>query len=419
MIRKPLRACIGLALAAALVLVIACGDDSTTPPPPGPDLDTTAPEPVSSLTAAYDAGLDAIVLRWTAPRDDDAHERVNHYEVRRSHGFPFDWENATVVDNPPAPLDPGTMQELVISHPQRASDMYASIRAVDAAGNISPVGALAHAGVPGYVMDVTCTDVYTGSPLAGLDAVITIGGSQEHALTDAAGSVHLSDLDNGTLTIELSGGSSSYHRFRTSFTMDADTLVQVPMIPVQQPQTNLYPSILEILRVANFSVSGVRVIRRWHSYPVQFYAPDFVNVNGLDYRALLQQAADRWNTRLGFQMFEATSADPATGILFEFLPISAMGSVNGVTEYANDGLGYPVHDRIRIVDAMTDGPRLYSIFMHELGHTIPFGHLPAGFIMFGGQPLPLDINDDEVATVRLFLALPNGTNIDNYDPPTP
>ncbi|HET6462509.1 MAG TPA: hypothetical protein VFH33_01810 [Candidatus Krumholzibacteria bacterium] len=414
-----MRACIGLALVAAVAFLIACGDDSTTPPPPGPDPDTTAPEPVSSLTASYDAGLDVIVLRWTAPRDDEAHERVDHYEVRRSHRFPFDWESATVVDNPPAPLEPGSMQELVISHPLRASDLYASVRSVDAAGNISRVGGLAHAGVPGYSMDVVCTDVYTGSPIAGLNAVITSGASQENALTDAAGSVHLSDLDGGVLTLGLSSGSSSYHLFRTSLTLDADTLVQVPMIPVQQPQTNLYPSILELLRVANFSVGGVRVIKRWHSYPVQFYAPDLVNVNGLDYRALLQQAADRWNTRLGFQMFAATSADPATGILFEFLPISAMGTVNGVTEYANDARGYPVHDRIRIVDAMTDGPRLYSIFMHELGHTIPFAHLPAGFIMFAGQPLPSDISDDEVTTVKLFLALPNGTNLDNYDPPAP
>jgi hypothetical protein len=419
MIRHPLRACIGLALTTAVVFLIACGDDGTTPPPSGPVLDTTAPEPVSSLTASYDAGLDAIILRWPAPRDDSAHERVDHYQVRRSRTFPFDWESATVVDNPPAPLDPGAMQELVISHPLRAADVYASVLAVDGAGNISPVGALAHAGVPGYSMGVVCTDVYTGSPLAGLDAVITIGASEENAVTDDAGSLHVSDLNGGVLTVALSSGSSEYHQFRTSFTLDADTLVQVPMIPVQQPQSNLYPSILAILRVANFSVGGEHVIRRWHSYPVQFYAPDFVNVNGLDYRALLQQAAERWNTRLGFQMFAATSVDPATGILFEFLPISAMGTVNGITEYANDVQGYPVHDRIRIVDAMTDGPRLYSIFMHELGHTIPLAHLPAGFIMFGSQPLPLDINDDEVTIVRLLLALPNGTNLDNYDPPTP
>jgi hypothetical protein len=154
---------------------------------------------------------------------------------------------------------------------------------------------------------------------------------------------------------------------------------------------------------------------------VSFYARDFVNVNGLDYRALLQQAADRWNTRLGFQMFTAVAADPSTGILVEFLPRSTMGTVIGVTEYTVDAAGYPVHDRIRIVDDLLDGSKLYSIFMHELGHTIPLGHLPAGFIMYAGQPLPPDITDDEVAMVQLLLALPNGTNLDKYDqsPPVP
>jgi hypothetical protein len=59
--------------------------------------------------------------------------------------------------------------------------------------------------------------------------------------------------------------------------------------------------------------------------------------------------------------------------------------------------------------------------MHELGHTIPLLHLPAGFIMYGSQPLPSDISDDEVTMVKLLLALPNGTVLDRYNstPPAP
>jgi len=98
-----------------------------------------------------------------------------------------------------------------------------------------------------------------------------------------------------------------------------------------------------------------------------------------------------------------------------------MGTTVGVTEYANDANGYPHHDRIRIVDDITDESRLYPIMMHELGHTIPLGHLPAGFIMYSGQPLPLDITDDEIAVVKLLLAVPNGILLDKYDgsPPAP
>jgi len=98
-----------------------------------------------------------------------------------------------------------------------------------------------------------------------------------------------------------------------------------------------------------------------------------------------------------------------------------MGTVNGVTEYTFDAGGYPLHDRIKVVDDFADGERLYSIFLHEIGHTIPLGHLPAGFIMYGSQPLPTDITDDEADLVRLMVALPNGTVLDTYDveAPTP
>jgi len=89
MIRHPLRSCVGLALAAAVVLLIACGDDdSTAPPTPDPVPDTTPPQAVTSLSASYDAALDAVILRWTAPRDDSAHERavVAHYRQQQANG---------------------------------------------------------------------------------------------------------------------------------------------------------------------------------------------------------------------------------------------------------------------------------------------------------------------------------------------
>jgi hypothetical protein len=103
----------------------------------------------------------------------------------------------------------------------------------------------------------------------------------------------------------------------------------------------------------------------------------------------------------------------------EFLSRSTTGGVNGITEYSLDADGYPNHDRIRIVDDMADGARLCEIFLHELGHTIPLVHLPQGFIMFGSQPLPHDISDDEVTMVRLLVGLPNGTVLDNYDEAPP
>lgn len=415
--RPVSRAAAPAAIMAALFM--ACGDDGSTPVPGGAP-DTHAPETIDDLGLAYDAPGDAVLFTWTAPHDDGGDVRVDHYDIRYSSSFPFDWERSTRVADPPLPLAPGSTQELTLASPARGQEIYASIRAFDAAGNRSAAGAVAHVRVPGFSFEATCVDALTASPVAGLDASITTRAT-DHFVTGTDGRVHLADLGGGTVGVMLSRGSAAtaYHTFSDVFPFSSDISLMFPMIPFQDPESDLYASILALLQDGIFSPGGERVIRRWHNYPVQFYAPDFVNVNGLDYRALVQQAADRWNTRLGFQMFVPAGADPPTGILVEFLPRSTMGSVNGVTDYSPDADGYPVHDRIRIVDDMTDGPRLYSIFMHELGHTIPLVHLPAGFIMYGSQPLPDDITDDEVTMVQLLLALPNGTILDRYDPSPP
>jgi hypothetical protein len=239
--------------------------------------------------------------------------------------------------------------------------------------------------------------------------------------TGADGRIALGDLAGGTLGVLLTTGTASpaYHRFDDAFELAGDVSVMYSMIPFQKPDSPEYASILSLLRAANLSPGGRQIVRRWASYPVPWYGRDFVNTNGVDYRALTLQATERWNTRLGFQMFAPAPSDPAVGILLEYLPRSTMGPVNGITEYANDADGYPVHDRIRIVDDFADEARLYSIIIHELGHTIPLGHLGPGFIMYASQPLPADITDDEVEMVRLFLGLPNGADLDKYDPGPP
>lgn len=93
-----------------------------------------------------------------------------------------------------------------------------------------------------------------------------------------------------------------------------------------------------------------------------------------------------------------------------------MGVQNAYTEHQNDADGYPAGELIRVVDDFSDETKLYTIMLHELGHTIRLDHLPSGFIMFAGQPLPTDITNDEVTTVQMMLAIPNGTDLGRYDP---
>lgn len=402
-------------------IAIACDEDDIADPP-GTQIptDTQPPQPIDNLALAFDSTTEAVIFTWTARRDDTLRARANHYDIRYGDAFPLDWVTSTRVADPPAPLDDGDIQQYELAGLQRGRDLYAAMRAVDAAGNQSPVASVAHLRVPGFSYAAYCYDVFSASPIEGLEATVTTRRIDQLA-TGADGRVHLADLEAGMLSVHLSRGSAStaYHSFDDAFNLGDDTSLMYAMVPFQQPQSPLYSSVLSLLRTANSSPGSAKIIKRWRSYPVSWYAPSFVNVNGLDYRDLASRAAERWNTRLGFHMFEPVSSDPATGVLMEFVPHGSIGTANGITEYTNDAEGYPLHDRIRIVDNFADEPRLYSIFMHELGHTIPLVHLEAGFIMFGGQPLPNDISDDEVLLVRLMLALPNGTSLLKYDADPP
>ncbi|HET6349049.1 MAG TPA: hypothetical protein VFH88_08200 [Candidatus Krumholzibacteria bacterium] len=411
------------AVVLLLALMVACGKDSSNPvTQTGPGTDTQPPEAINDLSLAYDEGNDAVRFTWTARRDDADHARPDHLDIRYGSSFPFDWERATVVDPTPTPAAPGTAQLYVLPHPIRGRDVYASVRAWDESGNESAAGNVGHVRVPGFAFAAVCTDAFSGAPVAGLDAVVT--ARTVHQLsTGADGRIELTDLAQGSLGVLLNTGTAStlYHSLSDVLTLDHNLSLAYPMIPFQDPQSDLYPSILALLVEAMFAPGSSHVVKHWPAYPVPVYIPDFVSSLGVDYHAFAVQAAERWNSRVGFPMFTPVAADPPVGVLMEFLPRSTMGTVNGVTDYTSTADGHPLHDRIRIVDDITDTTKLYLIVMHELGHTIRLGHLPAGFIMYGSQPLPPDISDDEVSLVQLLLALPDGTDLQKYDasPPAP
>src|SRR5262244_4117401 len=101
---SELRSLVVVAAAVAASWLVSCGGDSSSPVTTAED--TTAPGPVNELTLAYDSDHNTLVFSWSAPRDDARHERVDHYDIRYGDSFPFDWERATAVANPPAPAAP-------------------------------------------------------------------------------------------------------------------------------------------------------------------------------------------------------------------------------------------------------------------------------------------------------------------------
>jgi hypothetical protein len=405
-------------MAIALALGAACSDDVSAPHSGGQD--RLPPDPVLDLALAYRDAADEVEFTWTAPRDDFFRDRVGRYEIRVAYAEPFAWDRSTATPSSPDPLAAGSPQRFVFAGATRGRDLYAAVRAYDLAGNASPLSSVAHVRVPGLAFEVACVEAVSGTPVPGLVVQVTSRSSQR-LTTDAAGRVSLSDVTEGTIgvRIERGGAASAYHSLADAFVIDDDRSVAYPMIAYAQPVSPLYDSVLRILLDALVRAGPGNKVKRWVDYPIAWYAADFVNSNGLDYHAIAARAAARWNERTGMEIFAGAATAPEVGVTVQFLPRSVMGIQNGITEHSNDAGGYPKLDRIKIVDDFADEQLLYSIMMHEFGHTIRLSHLPDGFIMYGSHPLPNDITDDEVQVVRLLVSLPNDLDLDLYDPAPP
>lgn len=412
--RRILR-CVGAILFA--VSTASCSDDPSSPPPPDHGTpvtgDHTAPEPVSDLALSYDPVTHDARLSWTAPRDDAQHDRVAQYQLRYAYSFPLDWWTAPEVDDAPVPSAVGSPQSYTITGPTRGHDLYAAIRCVDAEGNHSVVSSVVHVRVPGFSFEATCVDALTRVPVAGLDVHVDERFAHDF-VTGADGRVAIADvIGNLAIRVDRGAATANYHGLDEAFLLGTDRAVTYPMIEFVPADNAPYQSVLQVLLDA--VVGSEPIIKKWSTLPVPWYAPAFVNVNGLDYYDAVARAAARWNEATGLPLFAAVGSPPTIGVTVEFLPPAQMGGQNGITSYTSDAQGYPVLDRVRIIDSFFDGARLYSVMLHELGHTIRLNHLNSpAMIMFASQPLPGDISNDEIRAVQLMTALPNGINLRIY-----
>jgi hypothetical protein len=141
------------ALAAALALVAGCEDDSTG------SRDLTAPARITDLAVTAVTATD-ITLEWTASGDDGDKGTASSYQLKRS-GSAIDASNfaaATTVAGVPGPGGAGSAELFTVTGLDSNLTYYFALRAVDEAGNASPVSNNAlwqPSGVPQhYVKDI-------------------------------------------------------------------------------------------------------------------------------------------------------------------------------------------------------------------------------------------------------------------------
>jgi hypothetical protein len=121
-----------LAIGAALLLAwSACEDDTEAPVG-----DVTPPARVNDL-AIDSVTATSITLTWTAPGDDGASGRANHYVLKRS-GAPINASNfsaAISVSGVPAPASAGALESFNVTGLDSTLTHYFALRTFDEEGN--------------------------------------------------------------------------------------------------------------------------------------------------------------------------------------------------------------------------------------------------------------------------------------------
>ena len=102
--------------------------------------DTIPPQAIRDLSVAS-ADKQSLTLSWTVIPDDAMHDTPAFYELRY-HSEPVNegnWDSALPVSDELRPGTPGSSMEYTISGLQENTEYYAAVRAIDTAGNISPL----------------------------------------------------------------------------------------------------------------------------------------------------------------------------------------------------------------------------------------------------------------------------------------
>ncbi len=407
----------GLQLLTAVITVLAlssCSDVEHYPPLPDPP---KVPERITDAALVYEAATGDAVLSWTAPDVSHTASEISRYEIRYLYDAAFDWEQANPVLDPPLPARPGTPQEYVFRRPDLGGEISVAVMTIDDADLASEASNVAVLQVPGFSFSGRVIDALTQAPVEGF--VVEVEGEifSRSLPTNAAGEFELTDLRPQWITVLLGNDPAApqYFDIREEFEFTGD--VEQLFVVIPHAMSERYPalSILTLFRQATVTYQAdFSVFRRWKQLPVPLYIPEYTNTSGLDYRAFAVEAANRWMELTGIELWEIVDEPAPWGTTITVKTIEEMSPLVGVTRHEQDADGYPLRSDIDIVNSIPIAVRLRQVLMHELGHTIRLAHLPSGFLMYAGQPLPDDPLPDEIIMVRLIHGLKNPTDMKIY-----
>ena len=106
--------------------------------------DAVEPARVTDLRA-IDSTQNSVKLEWTMTGDNQMQGKADHVEIRYSTApiTQLNFSAATLVANPPAPAQPGTKQQFLVTGLQLSTKYYFALRVYDESENVSLISNLA------------------------------------------------------------------------------------------------------------------------------------------------------------------------------------------------------------------------------------------------------------------------------------
>lgn len=374
--------------------------------------DTIAPAPVEIVR--FDATDDPGVaeLEWIAVGGDSLSGSVERYLVRTSLSpmtTESDWalaeRYADVVSTEPS----GGTIHVVLTGLTAGRTVAVCVRAVDYAGNMSPMSACPQVLVHGFDLTGRVIDALTGDGIAG--ARVEFGSRV--VVADASGHYEFPDLPATSATLHVLGeqqpGVGAYFDYVLPYGVDRDIVADVFLLPNVALQTTMYSDFLEFFRsMTDIAGNPFGAETRRRDLPIALYISSFTK-DGLDYRATIVAVAAEFDALLGQPVFTIVDEVPTTGVEIVY-DNQVVRDNYWVKTWTPDW--YPEHGIIQFRTAYTPASHgaLEVVARHEFGHVLGLNHsVDSMHIMQGGSaPIVQRFSADEIAVIRCLFGLPHG-----------
>jgi len=381
--------------------------------------DTIAPAEVVITEVEKGDNPGEVRVGWIAVGADDMDGTASNYEIRTSPAPIVDedtWIRATNRPGVPPPLAPGERMTMVVDGLTPARYTFLAVRAVDAFGNLSPMGETPGLYARGMRVAGRVMDAITGEPMPNVHVNIV-----SHRLTtDTDGNFEFLELPpiNELLIVSDDnrlGFLGTHYDMRMPYKVKHLDFVPIYLIPDYQLDSVEYVDFYSFyILMTNIGGSPFpNHQRRWEA-PFDVFARPFEN-GGLDYQATIHQTALDLNSFIGMDLFNVVDEDPQVGVFCHY-PRDLVFDNYGVRKWSADW--YPVLADIefrRVYIAASEGS-FTRVVRHELGHALGLNHSfdPNHLMMGGIAPQRDNFSTDELAVIRVLYHVPRGTHIGHY-----